>query len=31
LIGAAYGEAFRQHGGHPYPHDNPLKELGLVT
>jgi len=26
-IGAAYGEAFRQHRGHPYPHDNVLKEL----
>lgn len=23
-IGAAYGEAFRQHLGHPYPHDNLL-------
>ncbi len=26
-IGAAYGEAFRQHRGHPYPHDNKLLEL----
>lgn len=26
-IGAAYGEAFRQHRGHPYPHDNRLVEL----
>jgi N-acetylglucosamine malate deacetylase 1 len=27
LIGAEYGEAFRQHTGHPYPHDNLLGEL----
>lgn len=27
LIGAAYGEAFRQHKGHPYPHDNLLQAL----
>lgn len=26
-IGTAYGEAFRQHSGHPYPHDNRLVEL----
>jgi LmbE family N-acetylglucosaminyl deacetylase len=26
-IGAAYGEAFTQHTGHPYPHDNILVEL----
>jgi len=26
-IGAAYGEAFVQHKGHPYPHDNLLQEL----
>lgn len=26
-IGAAYGEAFRQHRGHPYPQDNVLIEL----
>jgi LmbE family N-acetylglucosaminyl deacetylase len=26
-IGAAYGEAFNQHKGHPYPHDNLLLEL----
>lgn len=26
-IGAAYGEAFRQHKGHPYPHDNRLEAL----
>ncbi|MSR57910.1 MAG: PIG-L family deacetylase [Planctomycetaceae bacterium] len=26
-IGAAYGEAFTQHKGHPYPHDNRLHEL----
>ena len=26
-IGAAYGEAFVQHKGHPNPHDNLLKEL----
>lgn len=26
-IGAAYGEAFRQHKGHPYPHDNLLGTL----
>ena len=26
-IGTAYGEAFRQHRGHPYPHDNILEEL----
>lgn len=26
-IGAAYGEAFTQHKGHPYPHDNRLREL----
>lgn len=27
LIGAKYGEGFRQHAGHPYPHGNPLKDL----
>ena len=27
LIGAKYGEAYRQHKGHPYPHDNRLLEL----
>ncbi|MEZ6065101.1 MAG: PIG-L family deacetylase [Planctomycetaceae bacterium] len=27
LIGTAYGEAFRQHLGHPYPHDNRLLQL----
>jgi LmbE family N-acetylglucosaminyl deacetylase len=26
-IGAAHGEAFRQHKGHPYPHDNLLEKL----
>jgi len=26
-IGAEYGEAFTQHKGHPYPHDNLLLEL----
>jgi len=26
-IGKAYGEAFTQHRGHPYPHDNHLLEL----
>ncbi|OYW19562.1 MAG: LmbE family protein [Planctomycetales bacterium 12-60-4] len=26
-IGAEYGEAFRQHTGHPYPHDNWLGQL----
>jgi N-acetylglucosamine malate deacetylase 1 len=26
-IGTAYGEAFRQHRGHPYPHTNILAEL----
>ena len=26
-IAAAYGEAFRQHKGHPYPHDNRLLTL----
>jgi N-acetylglucosamine malate deacetylase 1 len=26
-IGTAYGEAFTQHLGHPYPHDNLLAEL----
>jgi LmbE family N-acetylglucosaminyl deacetylase len=26
-IGASYGEAFTQHKGHPYPHDNRLLEL----
>jgi len=26
-IGAAYGEGFRQHKGHPYPHDNLLQQL----
>ncbi len=26
-IGASYGEAFRQHRGHPYPHENALGEL----
>lgn len=25
-IGVAYGEAFRQHKGHPYPHENLLRE-----
>jgi len=27
LIGAKFGEAFRQHKGHPYPHSNRLEEL----
>ncbi|SFI24492.1 PIG-L deacetylase family protein [Planctomicrobium piriforme] len=26
-LGVAYGEGFRQHRGHPYPHDNVLLEL----
>ena len=26
-IGVEYGEAFRQHRGHPYPHDNRLLNL----
>lgn len=26
-INVAYGEAYRQHSGHPYPHDNLLLEL----
>lgn len=26
-IGVAYGEAFTQHKGHPYPHDNILRQL----
>jgi LmbE family N-acetylglucosaminyl deacetylase len=26
-IGVAYGEGFRQHKGHPYPHENVLGEL----
>jgi hypothetical protein len=26
-IGVAFGEAFIQHKGHPYPHDNVLAEL----
>jgi hypothetical protein len=26
-IGVTYAEAFRQHRGHPYPHDNILIEL----
>jgi len=26
-IGAEYGEGFRQHKGHPYPHDNILQQL----
>ena len=26
-IGVKYGEAFRQHTGHPYPHDDRLGEL----
>ncbi len=26
-IGVGYGEAFRQHAGHPYPHDNLLGAL----
>lgn len=26
-IGAQYGEAFRQHRSHPYPHDNLLQKL----
>lgn len=26
-IGAEYGEGFRQHKGHPYPHDNKLLEI----
>lgn len=26
-IGVPYGEAFRQHKGHPYPHDNVLLDL----
>jgi LmbE family N-acetylglucosaminyl deacetylase len=28
-VGVAYGEAFSQHKGHPYPHDNRLLELLL--
>jgi N-acetylglucosamine malate deacetylase 1 len=27
LIGKPYGEAFRQHNGHPYPHDHVLGSL----
>lgn len=27
LINAEYGEGFRQHKGHPYPHDNLLQEV----
>ena len=27
IIGAEYGEAFRQHQSHPYPHDNLLGKL----
>lgn len=27
LIGAAYGEGYRKHAGHPYPHGNPLLDL----
>ncbi|MCA9055038.1 MAG: PIG-L family deacetylase, partial [Planctomycetaceae bacterium] len=27
VIGTEYGEAFRQHTGHPYPHDNLLLEF----
>ena len=27
LIGKTYGEAFRQHKGHPYPHSNILADL----
>ncbi len=33
-IEVAYGEAFRQHKGHPYPHDNALAQVlshGVVT
>lgn len=30
-IGAAYGEGFRQHVGHPYPHDNLLLRLLEAT
>ncbi len=26
-IGVSFGEAFTQHSGHPYPHDNRLQEL----
>ena len=26
-IGAQYGEGFRKHSGHPYPHGNPLVDL----
>jgi LmbE family N-acetylglucosaminyl deacetylase len=26
-IGVQYGEAFTQHRGHPYPHDNVLREM----
>jgi hypothetical protein len=26
-IGAAYGEGFRPHRGHPYPHDGLLERL----
>jgi len=26
-IGVNYGEAFRQHKGHPYPHENVLREV----
>jgi LmbE family N-acetylglucosaminyl deacetylase len=26
-IGVAYGEGFRKHSGHPYPHGNPLLDL----
>ena len=30
MIGAEYGEAFRQHKGHPYPHENVLLQaLGI--
>jgi LmbE family N-acetylglucosaminyl deacetylase len=30
-IGAAFGEAFTQHKGHPYPHDNLLQVLLTAT
>jgi hypothetical protein len=26
-LGTAHAEAFRQHTGHPYPHDNLLRDL----
>lgn len=30
LLGVQHGEAFTQHRGHPYPHDNWLRELVLA-